>query len=661
LSDKYAINQEQPPFFIINLPSIINYFITSSILTITKNERKMKKILLSAMAILIALAVVAQERTPLSSEFSNKSVQAEFKAPIRDLGALENTINETVASRGLAPLEAEIGNTWFDLQTNSAVANRLYRWDDGSMGAVWTTGIQSPPGFPDRGTGYNYFDGTSWGPVGTTRIESVRTGWPSYTAWGPNGEAVIAHPAAGPLVLSVRENKGTGDWIQRALPPPAGHNDLVWPRMISAGENNNTLHVLVNSYVAYQGQSFALMYSRSTDGGLTWNPLNVVLPEIGPAHYTGFNADDYVWAYANGDAIAFVVGSQWHDLILMKSDDNGDTWTKTVIWEHPYPMFDWNTTITTDTLWAPDGSFQVALDNDGMAHVVFALSRVAHTEPGTTYNYWPYTDGIVYWNENMGPFPTNPTNPHWTLHADLLYESGHLIGWTQDVDGDGDVSIFDLELMVYRSLGISTMPTIHVDDMNRIFVIWSSTTETFDDGTYYYKKLWARTSPDGGYTWGDFHHITDDIMHMFDECIYPQLANTSDGKVYYHYQADETPGLALDDEHPYQLNRIILGEITKPELVGTGSNLTSNAFAVHQNFPNPVKGTTQFAIELKGRTQVSVEVYNLMGQKVITDNRGYMNTGQHLIQLDMNSYAPGMYFYTVKAGNETVTRKMIVE
>jgi hypothetical protein len=621
----------------------------------------MKKILLSTLAMLFAFAVVAQQRTQIPREVFNKSVQAEYKAPIHDLGALENTVNETVASRGMAPMEEEIGNSQYDLQTNSAVANRFYRWEDGTMGAVWTQGLQSAPTFPDRGTGYNYFDGTSWGPIATDRIEAIKTGWPSYTAWGTNGEAVIAHPVAGPLALSVRENKGTGDWIARELPPPAGHNDLVWPRMTSAGEDHNTLHVLVNSYVDYMDQSFAMLYSRSTDGGLTWDPNNVVLEEIGPDYYTGFNADEYVWANSNGNTIAFLLGSQWYDLILMKSNDNGETWTKTIIWEHPYPFFDWDNTITTDTLWAPDGSFQVALDNDGMAHVTFALSRVAHTEPGTTYNYWPYTDGIVYWNENMGPFETNPTNPHWTLHADLLYESGHLIGWTQDVDGDGEVSIFDLELMVYRSLGLSTMPTLHVDDMNRIFILFSSTTETFDDGTYYYKKLWARTSPDGGTTWGDFHHITDDIMHMFDECIYPQLANTSDGNIYYHYNADETPGLALDDEHPYQLNRIILGEITKPELVGTSNPVANKPFAVSQNFPNPVNGLTQFAVELNGRTQVSVEVYNLMGQKVITNTRGNMNTGQHLIQLDMSSFAPGMYFYTVKAGNETVTRKMIVE
>jgi hypothetical protein len=60
----------------------------------------MKKILLSAIAMLIAFAVVAQERTQLSKEFTNRSVQTELKAPIRDLGTLENTINENRCLKG---------------------------------------------------------------------------------------------------------------------------------------------------------------------------------------------------------------------------------------------------------------------------------------------------------------------------------------------------------------------------------------------------------------------------------------------------------------------------------------------------------------------------------------------------------------------------------
>lgn len=84
-------------------------------------------------------------------------------------------------------------------------------------------------------------------------------------------------------------------------------------------------------------------------------------------------------------------------------------------------------------------------------------------------------------------------------------------------------------------------------------------------------------------------------------------------------------------------------------------------FTVSQNYPNPVSGTTVFAVELEGKANMVVEIYNMVGQKVHTMNKGMMNQGRHLVQMDMGSFAPGLYFYTVKAGEQMVTRKMIVQ
>jgi hypothetical protein len=627
----------------------------------------MKKMLLMSLAVSAMLILQAQERISIPKHLSNVAVQTTMEALLDGTVIVEQAVNPTVKSFNLPPEEWEVGETQFDLQSNYSVQSRLTVYDDGTIGAVWSQGSQSAPSFPDRGTGYNYFNGTSWGPVPSPRVETVRTGWPSYAPLGPNGEIVISHiSGTAGLVVNKRPNKGTGAWTETTIPIPPGAGGLLWPRMITSGEDNNIVHVITltsptgNGGMVYNGQDGAILYYRSMDGAQTWDIVAHFFVELGADFYTNFSADTYGWADAVGNTIAFGIGNPWHDLIVMKSDDNGDTWTKLVVWEHPYPLFDWNTTITVDTLWTCDRSMNIALDPSGQVHMVFGLSRVAHTEPGTTFSYWPYTDGIGYWREDMGPFVTHP-NPYWTLKDEILYESGNLIGWLQDVDGDGQISIFDLELMVYRPLGLSTWPTIHVDDIGRVFLIYSATTETFDDGTHYYKKLWARSSPDGGTTWGDFYHITDDIMHMFDECIFPVLAHQSDDYIYYTYQADETPGLALDDDHPYQLNRIILGKLAKEDIVGTGNNISVQKFVVAQNYPNPVKGVTQFEIELENRTQVNVEVYNLMGQKVMTQNRGMLNAGQHRIQLDMSNTAPGLYFYTVTAGNQIVTRKMIVE
>ena len=62
-----------------------------------------------------------------------------------------------------AVFEDVIGATKYDLQTNSACQNRFYLYPDGSMGGVWTRGM-AEPGYDDRGTGYNYYDGSSVGP-----------------------------------------------------------------------------------------------------------------------------------------------------------------------------------------------------------------------------------------------------------------------------------------------------------------------------------------------------------------------------------------------------------------------------------------------------------------------------------------------------------------
>ncbi len=78
----------------------------------------------------------------------------------------------------------------YDLQTNSSTQNRIYLYDDGTIGSTWNMGFDSP-NFADRGTGYNYYDGNNWGISTNGQIEPYKTGWPSYTPYGENGELFV--------------------------------------------------------------------------------------------------------------------------------------------------------------------------------------------------------------------------------------------------------------------------------------------------------------------------------------------------------------------------------------------------------------------------------------------------------------------------------------
>ncbi|MBI9039642.1 MAG: T9SS type A sorting domain-containing protein [Bacteroidales bacterium] len=521
-----------------------------------------KKLLMGVTLFLIALIGFSQGQIP--KELLKKSATTEYTQMNGNEIVNAGIQVQPTEAVTVDPTETVIGNSFYDLWSNTMYANRFYRYEDGTMAAVWIMGF-NPTAFDDRGTGYNYFDGTSWGPSPTERIENIKCGWPSYAPWGETGEINVAHNGVAGLEICTREAKGTGDWVQANYAGPVGlEDDPTWPRIATTGENNEVIHMFYNSYVAWQGQTTALLYSRSMDGGETWDPRDVILDGMGEDYYTEIGADDYVLA-AEGNTVMLLVGGAWNDMFIMKSEDNGDTWDKTIVWEHPYPRFDWNTTIT-DTFFCCDNSASIAIDPSGKAHVVFGIMRVLHDAVGTTYSLWPYTDGIGYWNEDMDEFSNDLhalSPPEWGYPNSEMEVDYNLIGWSQDVDGDGVVT-FAADILYYRELGVSTMPTITIDDAGYIWVLFASTTETYVYMDYNYKHIWARGSYDGD--WGEFHDLTESIFHLVDECIYPLLSSNTDGNLHYFYQLDQIPGLALDEDHEYVDNTEVYGTIDKNEI-----------------------------------------------------------------------------------------------
>lgn len=88
---------------------------------------------------------------------------------------------------------------------------------------------------------------------------------------------------------------------------------------------------------------------------------------------------------------------------------------------------------------------------------------------------------------------------------------------------------------------------------------------------------------------------------------------------------------------------------------------TKAAITVSQNFPNPANGETTVAVTLKNATTVSFEVINMMGQKVYDIPASNYGAGIHSFSFDASTLANGVYFYTVTAGEEKITKKMIVK
>jgi hypothetical protein len=88
-------------------------------------------------------------------------------------------------------------------------------------------------------------------------------------------------------------------------------------------------------------------------------------------------------------------------------------------------------------------------------------------------------------------------------------------------------------------------------------------------------------------------------------------------------------------------------------------------YQLSQNYPNPFNPTTQINFELPKAGQVTLEVFNLVGQRVAVLVDGYREAGHHTVAwhgVDGHGsrVSSGVYFYRLNAEDATMTRKMIL-
>ena len=682
----------------------------------------MKKVLFMTLAMAVAMTGFAQ-RAVVDNAAKNASVTTQKRSELRQIDGSatqgiqfsmpQNMVNANRSLDDFDEYEAMVTN--YDLQSNSALGNRIAVWPNGCASFVATWDHSNNTSFPDRGAGNNHYcPETGMGEEPEERQEPMKSGWPSIAACG-EGELLASHATG--VNLYYRPMRGEGEW-ELVYNWGADYGSPTWPRVVCSGPNDMYAHLVMCKQISMPDGSLDnhVYYVRLTRQDRGWDVSELIdFPGIDNSadgeYRNQLSADDYVMA-ANGDNVAVMFSSYTTEVFYMISHNNGETWERQII--APYPILgedgepvhaidfaDYPEGMT-DSIITSDNSHSITIDNNGTVHATFGLFRwkVADAE---SYTYWPaYSYGIVYWNSNytneqggheipvFGAWSQDSEQfPAWYADCGLSYTLFiDRLDALAEVDGRQNLNVFgyvdengngqmDYENVTgaswhYRSLGLATMPSISVDNLGDICIaysVWSETRVNAETG-FSFRTIYVAYKDFAGEWRTDENgiNLAEDFMHDLDEQ-YPCVAATNgyNGQFWVMYPADETPRLYLDISDTYpNSNGGSLTEnyqyacLIRPEGLGINENEAINPVTTARVYPNPATDMLNIEVNASQASEMSINVYNIMGQNVMSQNVN-ITTGMNLRPINVSELNSGIYFVTVKANGFENTMKFIVK
>lgn len=333
--------------------------------------------------------------------------------------------------------------------------------------------------------------------------------------------------------------------------------------------------------------------------------------------------------------------------LVWKTTDGGTTWAQ-------MPLFDFSaipsindklipTTSGSKKAWYTQSSgMDAVVDANNNLHIVNVINSASSDALDSLGYAWTPNSNITY------IYDTYTTSTGWDA---LLVDS--LLCVTADAlspfSGGTPIAPFTIDARIQAS---------RTTDGSHIFYMWTDSDPTISSGENAFPDIKARG------------------LNISNGWLTPTVAFTNDGLNFYMYASN----IALVNGNTYSIaatnsnsrdgsgntditfDHFYVSGIQFVESDFTnGINEKSNIASISQNYPNPFSKSTSIDITLKEAASVSVDIYNTIGQKVITKVQEKLSTGTHTINIDCAKLKSGIYFYTVKAGDNAMTRKMIIQ
>jgi hypothetical protein len=120
--------------------------------------------------------------------------------------------------------------------------------------------------------------------------------------------------------------------------------------------------------------------------------------------------------------------------------------------------------------------------------------------------------------------------------------------------------------------------------------------------------------------------------------------------------------LAADDDYLFVSSGATLWRRPLSGLMSieSRSGYRASEFMLEQNYPNPFNPATSVSYTLPMRSFVSIDVFNVLGERVATLVEGVQEAGTHLIEWNGTSLPSGVYICRLRAGPQSAAIKMLL-
>jgi len=257
-------------------------------------------------------------------------------------------------------------------------------------------------------------------------------------------------------------------------------------------------------------------------------------------------------------------------------------------------------------------------------------------DPGFVYEIIIDSKQDIYVGAHEGLFFSSDNGLNW-IHVDAGLEGTLLISLSLDSLGHIYAGTYD---GVYKLIGEVPVEFISFDaslNNNYVKLSWSTATETNNSG---FEIL--RFTQNDSHGWNKIGFV-------------PGHGTTTETQHYSFTDNDVKPG-----NYQYRLKQINYdGTFEYSQIVEVEIPFV-NKFSLSQNYPNPFNPTTSLQYAIGSQQFVTLKVYDLLGREIATLVNEEKPAGDYEVEFNAANLPSGIYFYQLKAGQFSETKKMIL-